>query len=290
MASEIKNAKTDGGTKSERPAILAAANDDEIWLRMRDAKMLDKWPVLYFDSIGSTSTEAKKQAEKGADSGLIVVACGQEEGRGRLGRIFLSPAGTGLYFSQLHAPNLPPDEIPRMTLAAGLAVACVIKEMAKVEPGIKWPNDILIGGRKVGGILAESIAINGQIRVILGIGINVTTTRAAFPGELAAKASSIFLETGLKISRGSLLLAIVKELEKIFNLLRQEGGFSVILEEWKSYDVTVGRTLQWVTPGGGLVEGVSLGPDNSGQLRVRDRHGHEHLVMSGDINLAEGKE
>lgn len=260
--------------------------DDQIWQDMVTRGRLNTYEVRFFESLASTSTHARELAEQGAGAGLLVVANGQHSGRGRLGRSFFSPTGSGLYFSQLHEPLLPAEHVPKMTLAAGLAVAIAIDKISGGQTKIKWPNDLLLNRRKVGGILAESVFVPGagRLMVILGIGINVFTPQQAFGDDLAKRASSLTVETGGPVPRGALLLEIVQQLEQIFQHLYARG-FEEILAAWRQRDATLNKTLRWVTPVGDVIQGVSLGPDVDGQLRVRDRQGQVHHVLSGDITL-----
>jgi len=147
--------------------------------------------VLRFDSLGSTNTEAANQARQGAEEGLCVVARQQTAGRGRHGRAWVSDADAGLYFSIVLRPRFERDRLPLITLMAGIAVHDTLKEF-DLRPDIKWVNDVLVGERKISGILGETIETPSGLAVIVGIGINLTS--GSFSAELAATATSIEAE------------------------------------------------------------------------------------------------
>ena len=152
-------------------------------------------PVYHFEEVASTNDLAKELAARGAPEGTLIVAEAQSRGRGRLGRQWNSPPGTGLYVSLLLRPPLPPTEMPQITLTTAVAAARALKRVTGVAPGIKWPNDLLLAGKKLGGILTEMETESEQIRhLVVGLGLNVDTR--AFPEELAATATSLALGLG----------------------------------------------------------------------------------------------
>ncbi len=261
---------------------------DPLWLKMVDCGVLAGDPVLLLTETGSTNEVAIGLADGGATAYTLVVAESQTAGRGRLGRSWLSPSGSGLYFSMILRPQLEPEDLPKITLAAGLAVCLAIEKVSGLNPLIKWPNDILLGGRKLGGILSEVADLqneNSRPAVVLGVGLNINTPQSAFPAELQGKAASLSVYAGREYPRGEILAAIVVEIKKIVERFEKEG-FMMILEEWRQRDATLGRQLSWLTQSGDIVKGVSLGPDRSGQLLIRDDQGTVHEVLSGDISLA----
>jgi len=255
---------------------------------MVDSGILAGDPVLLLAKIGSTNEVAIGLADGGAAAYSLVVAESQTEGRGRLGRSWQSPPGSGLYFSMILRPQLDPGDIPKITLAVGLAACSAIEKVSGLSLLIKWPNDILLGGRKLGGILSEAADLQnrgGLLAVVLGIGLNVNTPLSAFPLDLQDKAVSLSSYSGREYPRGEILAAIVSEIKKVVERFEREG-FAMILEEWRRRDATLGKDLSWVTQSGDIVKGVSLGPDHSGQLLIRDDQGTVHEVLSGDISLA----
>ena len=261
--------------------------EDAVWRQMKDTGKLEGHRVLYLESAESTNSLAMALGKKNEAAGTIVVAETQTRGRGRLGRKWLSPPGTGLYCSVILRPNLAPFDLPKTTIAAGVAVCKAVEEITEAAPLIKWPNDLMLAGKKFGGILTETGECNGRGRtlVVLGIGVNVGTTASSFPQELRSKATSLAIETGMNINRGDLLREIVKQLASAVTLL-EKGGFSIILQEFEQRDAVKGLCLNWLTPEGKVVRGVSLGLDNEGVLHIRDDAGRVHQVFSGDITLA----
>ncbi len=258
---------------------------DPAWLKMADLGALADIPVHLLAETGSTNAVAIDLAKDGSPAYTVVAADSQSEGRGRLGKSWQSPAGTGLYFSIILRPDLAPEDLPKITLMAGLGVCLAIEKVTNLSLLIKWPNDLLLDGRKLGGILAETADIQGQrTAVVLGIGLNVNSPQGAFSTELQDKATSLLMHTGSEYRRSELLAAIVIELKSLVNKFERDG-FADILNEWRKRDATLGRELAWVTHNGEIVRGVSLGPDDTGQLLIKDHRGRIHEVLSGDLNL-----
>ncbi len=226
-------------------------------------------------------------ARQGATNGTIVEAETQSAGRGRLGKDWLSPPGTGLYFSLILRPSLDTENVPKITLAAGLGAAQAIEKNSGLQVMLKWPNDLLLDGKKVGGILCESgpmIQAEGVI-VIIGIGLNVSTPLSDFPTELRHRSTSLSSHTGKSLSKKELMLEIACQVENQVGLL-EAGDFQGVLASWRSRDFTVGKNLDWLSIAGEKIRGVSLGPDEEGILRIRDESGNIHTVLSGDLSLA----
>ncbi|MBU0908211.1 MAG: biotin--[acetyl-CoA-carboxylase] ligase [Proteobacteria bacterium] len=242
-------------------------------------------PLILLAETVSTNSDALELSRGGAPSGTVVIARSQTGGRGRLGKTWLSPADSGLYFSMLMRPSLDPADLPKITLAAGVALCRAVSRFSHSGPMIKWPNDLLVDGKKCGGILTESeFGKDPQPLVVLGIGLNVSTPPAAFPEELQGKVTSLEAHSRKPICRTTLLQGILSAIDTI--MARMEAGdFAGILEEWRSFDATVGRRLTWVTTGRQAITGVSLGPDNEGRLHIKDDLGRIHEVLSGDIRL-----
>ncbi|MFN2369100.1 MAG: biotin--[acetyl-CoA-carboxylase] ligase [Desulfurivibrionaceae bacterium] len=251
---------------------------DEGWRKMIEQGALAGFPVRFLERTGSTNQVAIDMAKNGAPTDTVVAAESQTGGRGRLGRSWHSPAGSGLYFSMIMRPALPPEDLSKITLAAGLAL-CLAALL------LKWPNDLFLEGRKLGGILAETVNIEGgPTAVVLGIGLNVNAAAAAFPADLQDRATSLLIETGREYCRSEMLAAIVAELQRQVRRF-ERSGFKGILDDWRKRDLTLGRELTWLIRNGGVVRGVSLGPDDSGQLLIKDADGKIHEVLSGDISL-----
>lgn len=262
---------------------------DDLWQTMIRTGELGRHPVQFFDCTVSTNDLALVLGNTGAPDGTLIVAGSQSAGRGRVeGRTWHSPPGTGLYFSLILRPYLAPQDFPKLTLAAGLALCKALENHAQCKPGLKWPNDLFLHGKKCGGILTETQAMAGagQTAVVIGIGLNVNTPTEAFAGELRVKATSLLAETGLVHERGPMLAAILTELDLAVARL-EHGDFPGILTEWRQRDIHAGLQVSWVNTKGRVVTGISLGPDAEGFLHIRDGQGQIHSVISGDISLAQ---
>jgi BirA family transcriptional regulator, biotin operon repressor / biotin---[acetyl-CoA-carboxylase] ligase len=266
--------------------LMPSSSDDPLWQQLATGSLAGR-PARLLATTDSTNRDALAEGRRGAAAGTLIVADGQTGGRGRLGRPWLSPPGTGLYFSVILRPRLAPADLPKITLAAGLAVCQAVEAETGLQPAIKWPNDLLLGGRKFCGILTESELPPGGVQLaVLGIGININTPAALLPPELREKATSLLDHTGRRYHRGPLLAAILVRLDAVLAQL-EKGLFREILSEWRQRDGLAGRRLSWVTPAGTVVTGIGLGPDDEGVLHIRDDAGTEHEVLSGDLKLAE---
>lgn len=245
--------------------------------------------IIRLGVIGSTSSTALELGRQGAATGTVVVAESQTGGRGRLNRNWLSPPATGLYFSIILRPRLAAGDLPKITLAAGVAVCKAIENELGLTPTIKWPNDILLEDRKAGGILSETGPIaettaGQQTLVVVGIGLNIKKPAGGFPPELQEKATALAEHLDKEVVGEDLILPIADDLERQVGLL-EKGEFQRILDQWKQRDGVKGKKLTWVTPAGEKVIGTSLGPDPDGMLQVKDEHGKIHTVISGDVEL-----
>lgn len=258
---------------------------DPAWETMVAAGRLNGREVHYRARTASTNDDALALALDGAAGGSMVVAEGQSRGRGRLGREWLSPPGVGLYCSMILRPQLEPADLPKLTLAAGLATSRAVESVTGLRPLLKWPNDLWLAEKKIGGILAEARFDQSSPVVVLGIGLNVNTTRESFPPDLLEKVSSLLIHSGREFVRSTLLTCLSDEVMAVVARMEQEG-FAGILADWRERDATLGRELEWLTQSALVVRGLSLGPDAEGQLRIKDAAGLVHEVLSGDISLA----
>ncbi len=237
-----------------------------------------------FDRLQSTNDTAIRMAEDGAPEGTVVVAGEQTSGRGRHGRHWISPEGEGLYLSIILRPNLPFDRLWQMAFVESVAVAEAVRQVSGLAPQIKWPNDVLINGRKVCGILVETRGRGdgGTGRpVVIGIGINVNN--GEFPPEIADKATSIMLETGSPISPRQVEEALLSCLDGLYTEYLRDG-FDPILTRWKSLDCTSGRRVCVVTEDG-IVEGTAWEVDSNGDLVVLRDDGSTARVTAGEVML-----
>jgi BirA family biotin operon repressor/biotin-[acetyl-CoA-carboxylase] ligase len=237
--------------------------------------------IFFFDVVESTNTEANRLAQEGAPEGTLIVADAQTEGRGRLGRTWASPPSSGLYLSIILRPAHPADWFPRLTLTAGVAVASAIQQIG-TTPQLKWPNDILIADRKVGGILAEAVFDKRGIDfAVLGIGINVHTKQEEFPTSIRNLATSLRLSLGKTVSRLHLLQTLLNEIEQWFETLNT-GDFATILETWSEFDATLGRVVEVFLPQKRVI-GVAEALESDGTLLVRDKSDCLHRIVAGDV-------
>lgn len=242
---------------------------------------LGQQPILCFDVVETTNVEANRLAREGSPEGTLVVADAQTKGRGRLGRSWISPPGTGLYCSIVLRPTCAPDRLPALTLAAGVAAASAIQQ-AGLAPQLKWPNDILISGKKAGGILTETVFDRKQIDfAILGIGINVNTAAEAFPADFKKQATSLRLNLGRPVSRIALLQNLLINFEHYYGLFSEGDSISVI-HRWSELDSTLGKEIEVALPESRLL-GVAEAVEPDGALLVRDKTNRLHRIVAGDV-------
>ena len=245
-------------------------------------------PVCYFDEIDSTNAEAKRVAEKTDETshGTVIVADMQSLGRGRKGRSWSSPGGTGIFFTILLKPDIKPVNAPMLTLVKALATAKGIEQVSGLKAGIKWPNDIVINGKKVVGILTEMSAQVDYINhIVVGTGINVH--QMEFPEEIAETATSLDLELskGHKktISRAELLAVILEKFEHYYSIYLQTQDLSALAWEYNSMLVNCNRRVRVLDPLGEF-EGQALGVDERGELLV-EREDGVTKVSSGEVSV-----
>lgn len=236
--------------------------------------------VHFFETLQSTQIVAHQLAQENAPEGTLVVSEEQTVGRGRMARPWHSPPGTGVWMSLLLRPSLPPHRAPQFTLIAAVAVVNAIDDVCGIQAEIKWPNDVLIKGKKVTGILTELQADSERIySIIIGIGMNVN--QRSFPDELKAIATSLALETGSDIDRAKLIQRVLVYIERYYELYLTKG-FAPIKVLWESYAVTIGKQVIARTISG-TIEGVAKGITDEGVLLVEDASGHTHSIYSADI-------
>jgi BirA family biotin operon repressor/biotin-[acetyl-CoA-carboxylase] ligase len=244
--------------------------------------------LAWFPTIGSTNDVAAQHAERGAPEGTVIVADEQTAGRGRLGRVWASPPGAGLYVSAVLRPSR--DAVPLLTIAAGVAAADAVEAATGLASALKWPNDVYVGTRKLAGILAEvtpdrragATAERAPYTVILGIGLNVLP--AAYPPDIAARATSLEGELGRSVDRGALLAELLAALAARYDLL-QRGGGAAIAAAWRRRAMPLlNRRVRW-TAGGAERTGVAENIDDAGALLVRTAAGLERII-SGEVTWA----
>jgi BirA family biotin operon repressor/biotin-[acetyl-CoA-carboxylase] ligase len=234
--------------------------------------------VLTFDTLDSTNTEALKQARQGADEGLCIVARQQAAGRGRHGRAWISEKDAGLYFSIVLRPNIEIQYLPLITLMAGVAVHDALAEIG-IKSDIKWVNDILVDGKKICGILAETTETAKGLAVIVGIGINLTSSN--FPPEIAKIATS--LEEHAPKTSTFPIETLAKYLSFHYEVLQSENGPAKIVDEWRKRSSYYSGKAVKVKLENESVEGVTDGLEANGALRIIKNDGAVTVVQAGDV-------
>lgn len=236
-------------------------------------------------TVSSTQSVAQELASRGEPEGTLVIAEEQTAGRGRMGRSWLSPRGKGIWMSLILKPNIPLQVVPQLTILTAVAVCRALNKQVKVDIGIKWPNDLLIEGKKVCGILLESSGEDERLRhVIAGIGISVNLLQADFPTELLEKSTSLRIADGEPFDRARLICAVLEEFEHLYRLFLEQGFMAVKLL-WEALSVTINRRILAESTRG-PVEGIALGLDDYGALRIELPTGEIVSVFSGDIQFA----
>ncbi|MGN0297583.1 MAG: biotin--[acetyl-CoA-carboxylase] ligase [Lachnospiraceae bacterium] len=240
-------------------------------------------PYVYYREIDSTNEEAKRLAKREDAHGLLVSADIQTGGKGRMGRSWKSPLGTNIAMSLILKPNILTQRVSMLTLVAALSVSQAIDEVTGLKSQIKWPNDIVVNGKKVCGILTEMSADMDQIYyVIVGIGINVNLEE--FPEEIVKTATSLKLETGRLISRSEVIAVCLKYMEKNYSKFLEHQSMKLLLEEYQERLVNVGNQVRVLAPGKEYT-GISQGIDEWGELLVEDEMGELHHVISGEVSV-----
>ena len=255
-------------------AILSHLPPDHSW----------RETIEWFDSIPSTNTLAKELAAAGAPHGSILIAGEQTAGRGRLGRSFCSHAGQGIYMSVILRPDCPPAELMHLTCAAGVAVCDAVEDVLSFRPGIKWINDLVVHGKKLGGILTElSISPNSAAvdYAVVGIGVNCSQSPEDFPGELQSIACSAAMVTATPVDRAALTAAIVVRMEQMAGMLHNRDA---IMSRYCQDCVTPGNQITLLR-GGTARNGTALQVLPDGSLEVRYEDGTVEAVSSGEVSV-----
>ena len=251
-----------------------------------ESRMGTKWaghPLCYYDELPSTNLQAKLDAENGAPQGALVVADMQTAGRGRRGRAWSSPAGMNAYFTLILKPECPVEMASMVTLVMGLAVAEGIRETCGVEARVKWPNDIVIKGRKVCGMLAEMSTERDFIHyIVMGVGINVK--RQEFVPEIADMAICLEQECGKPVSRARLIANVMGIFERYYDIFRRDGNLEGFLETYN--ELLAGRDgeVRVLDPKGEF-RGISRGINSTGELLVEREDGTVEAVYAGEVSV-----
>ena len=251
-----------------------------------ESHMDTKWArsnVVYYDEIDSTNNRAKEAGDNKAPHGTLFVADMQVAGKGRRGRVWQSPAGSSIYMTILLYPEISPLKAPQLTLVMAIAVAEGIKEVTGLDTKIKWPNDIVVNGRKICGILTEmSTEIDYINHVVIGAGINVN--QDDFPEDIRKTASSLKMELGKQVKRSELIAAIMKSFEKDYEIFVKTEDLSGLQELYNSMLVNLDRDVKVLEPGNEY-EAHALGINKTGELIVRTAEGEEKEIYAGEVSV-----
>lgn len=238
--------------------------------------------ICYYDELDSTNTKAGYLAQEGAEHGTLVVADRQEAGRGRRGRDWSSEAHTGIFMTLLLKPDIEPQNAPSLTLVTALAVTKALRRITGLEAAIKWPNDIVVNGKKICGILTEmSAQIDYVNHIVIGIGINVHNEE--FPEELKERATSILLESGKRINRAMLIEAVLEEFEIYYARYMVTQDLSEMVNEYDAHLANRDKQVRILDPKE-QYDGVARGITARGELIV-DTWESRRLVSSGEVSV-----
>lgn len=239
--------------------------------------------VRYMETIDSTNLYARRLGEDGAAEGVLVVADEQTAGKGRSGRHWTTPPGSAIAMSVLLRPRIAPERISMVTLVMGLAVAKAVRELYGLDALIKWPNDVVVNGKKICGILtemsAELMAVN---YIVIGVGIN--SNMKEFPEEIRTTATSIALELGRDVSRARLIAEVMKHFETLYRSFLETSDLSGIMSDYNTILVNIGRRVRVLEPGNEY-SAKALGIDRNGRLLVRTDEGTVRDVYAGEVSV-----
>jgi BirA family biotin operon repressor/biotin-[acetyl-CoA-carboxylase] ligase len=262
------------------PDLLHA---DDLYSRLGSTRVVGR-EIQVFQTTTSTNDLVSRLAQDGAKQGVVVFAESQTQGRGRLGRRWISPARKGLWFSLLLRPDLSPQSATQLTVSAAAALVRAIESQTRLKPEIKWPNDILIGGKKVAGILTEMTAELDHVKdIILGIGIDVNLEADELPPDLRDIATSLRIASGEKIDRAALAVAVLQELDRVYHLV-ESGQFESVAEEWRGRCQTLGREVS-IRMGDRVIRGRAESLDSDGALLLRCSYGRLQRIIGGDVTI-----
>ena len=262
------------------PDLLHA---DDLHSRLGHTQVVGR-DIRVFERTTSTNDIISRLARDGIKEGAVVFAESQSKGRGRLGRLWVSPPRKGLWFSTLLRPDLSPQAATQITVAAATAMTRAIELQTGLVPEIKWPNDILIRGKKVSGILTELSAELDHVKeIVLGIGVNVNIESADLPTDLRKIATSLRIESSQPVDRAELAVTIMRELDRDYDRIRH-GQFEAVVAEWRERCTTLGRDVA-IRVGDRVIRGRAESLDADGALLVRSQHGHLERVIGGDVAL-----
>lgn len=262
----------------EYPDVVTGAELESIL----DTSFVGK-KVVYFEETDSTNNQAKKLAEDGAEHGTLVITEVQNSGRGRRGRQWISPKGSGIWMSLILRPQIEPFAASMLTLVSAMAVAKAVQEVTGQECNIKWPNDIVLNNKKICGILTEmSAEVDTVSYVVVGPGINVNTEY--FDESIQNMATSIFVETGIHVKRSKLIELFAKYFEQYYDSFVQAGDLSELVDEYNSLLINVNRQVK-ISDTKGEFTGEALGIDDKGELLVKKEDGTVCNIIAGEVSV-----
>lgn len=241
--------------------------------------------IIYLDSIDSTNTYAKKAAEESFKEGTVIIADEQTAGRGRLGRHWVATRGKGIWMTIMLKPDILPFDAPKLTIAAALAVVKGLSGCCQLDASIKWPNDIVSGGKKLCGILTEMSAEADEIKyVIVGIGINVNMGVEDFGPEVSSTATSISIESGKTFSRKAVAASVLHKFEELYKDFIKDGSIRHFLDEYKSRSAVLGKEIRVISKKE-EISGLAVDISEEGHLVVKLADGSEREIMSGEVSV-----
>lgn len=277
---QVEAVRNKGYRIIESPDVLTR---EELAVQIGDATRWAGQEIVCFTETDSTNVRARKLEENGAAHGTLVVAEQQTAGRGRRGRGWESPAGSSIYMSLLLRPEFLPNKAPMLTIVMAYSVATALREQTGLDFRIKWPNDIVLNGKKVVGILTEmSTEIEYINHVVIGVGINVNTE--AFPEEICATATSIRRESGKTWRRAELIAAILRQFEVQYERFVKEEDLAYLREAYDAILVNCNREVRILGEKDGY-RAVALGIDDQGELLVRKEDGTVTSVYAGEVSV-----
>lgn len=277
---QVEAVRNKGYRIIESPDVLTR---EELSVQIGDATRWAGQEIVCFTETDSTNVRARKLGENGAAHGTLVVAEQQTAGRGRRGRGWESPAGSSIYMSLLLRPEFLPNKAPMLTIVMAYSVATALREQTGLDFRIKWPNDIVLNGKKVVGILTEmSTEIEYINHVVIGVGINVNTE--AFPEEICATATSIRRESGKTWRRAELIAAILRQFEVQYERFVKEEDLAYLREAYDAVLVNCNREVRILGEKDGY-RAVALGIDDQGELLVRKEDGTVTSVYAGEVSV-----
>lgn len=270
--------------RPQKPADSAPLAKDTIQAALR-TDILGRALIEVHESIGSTNQRARSLALGDAGEGTLVLAERQTAGRGRLDRVWHSPPGLNLYLSLILRPDLPPARAALLTLAASLALASAVSDVTGLTPDIKWPNDLLLNGRKMSGILSEMELSGSNVAfVILGVGINVNLSLADLPEDLAETVGSLAIASGRTWDRTEALAAFLTRMEEYYLALKA-GRVEEILQAYRASCVTLNSRVEYIHKGV-RIQGRAIDVNSAGELVVRRADNNQLVTINaGDVSL-----